>query len=355
MQRDVLSAEDLSMLTTRLKEAKRALARREAELMTQAEASLEEIFEVLSPPRRDEALRGLFDTLVVSLSVAACIRALFYQPFKIPTGSMQPTLYGIQSIDLPESAQAWYDAQPMRFCRWLLTGDAWHTIRAESTGAIVLNRSGSARPGYMELRIAGKPHYIPNDAFERNALRCRVGTDGKPRAIIGDILWSGRIVSGDFLFVNRWIWNFRHPKRGEVMVFSTNGIKGLQPGTHYIKRMCGLPNETISINAPKLLVNGRAVREPEVMSLITDKLQCRQGALPYSGFSPAQSETPFAQTLSKEGQSVKLGRDQYYALGDNSFNSYDSRYWGSVRERNLLGPASFVHWPFLSPRWGRVR
>jgi signal peptidase I len=52
---------------------------------------------------------------------------------------------------------------------------------------------------------------------------------------------------------------------------------------------------------------------------------------------------------------VLLSPGFYYAMGDNSFNSFDSRYWGPVPERNLLGPASVVHWPFTSPRWGWIK
>jgi hypothetical protein len=57
--------------------------------------------------------------------------------------------------------------------------------------------------------------------------------------------------------VNRWLWNFRHPRNGDVMIFSTTGINGLAQGTHYIKRMCGTPGDTVQIVKPDLFINGR--------------------------------------------------------------------------------------------------
>ena len=51
---------------------------------------------------------------------------------------------------------------------------------------------------------------------------------------------------------------------------------------------------------------------------------------------------------------MTLKADEYYAMGDNTGNSRDSRYWGPVPERNLLGPACLVYWPFTSPRFGRI-
>ena len=49
------------------------------------------------------------------------------------------------------------------------------------------------------------------------------------------------------------------------------------------------------------------------------------------------------------------GMNEYIALGDNSFNSYDSRGWGTVKEFNVIGPASFTLWPFGSGHWGLIK
>jgi signal peptidase I len=51
---------------------------------------------------------------------------------------------------------------------------------------------------------------------------------------------------------------------------------------------------------------------------------------------------------------VKLGGDEYWAMGDNSYNSSDSRYWGVVPQRNLVGPGMFCYLP-LASHWGVIR
>ena len=140
------------------------------------------------------------------------------------------------------------------------------------------------------------------------------------------------------------------------MVFSTTGITALQQGTHYIKRMTGLPNETLQIKAPNLIVNGAVVTEPKRIGQISRKEKLWAKSPAYSGFNPSGSRQVFlpGKSLADETDKVVLNGSQYYAMGDNSFNSYDSRYWGPVPERKLLGPASVVYWPFTSPRFGFI-
>ena len=140
------------------------------------------------------------------------------------------------------------------------------------------------------------------------------------------------------------------------MIFSTTGIEGLQQGTHYIKRMVGTPGETISIRAPELFVDGKAVCEPRRIGQISRRERFHPSAYPYAGFAPSgrpEYSRP-GRTISSEGDEVHLGSDEYYACGDNSPSSYDSRYWGPVPARNLCGIAGGVFWPFASHRWGPI-
>lgn len=331
-----------------------------AAMATAAEA-LDQCLTELSPPKPLAAWRENFDVLVVAISVAMAFRAYFYQPFKIPTGSMQPTLYGIHSQARDASEATLLDKQPFKFAKWLVTGQSFKIIRAQASGtANIFPSDSSKKPGYSPVVVAGKAYYVPNDAILANPPRLAGGITNGAHVKAGTVLWSGTVTSGDFVFVNRWKWNFSHPKLGDVMVFATTGIPKLIQGTHYIKRMTGRPGDTLQIAPPDLIVNGQIITEPERIGQIARREQIAPWAPPYAGFNPcgrnsAPASYSPAGTLCFPSDTVTLGPREYYAMGDNSFNSYDSRYWGPVPERNLLGPAAVVYWPLTSPRFGRIR
>jgi len=359
---DVMNTGELAFLDGHVQKVKAACREQDIAAMEAAGAELEACLNTLNPPKRMAGWRENFDVLVVAISVAMAFRAYFYQPFKIPTGSMQPTLYGIHSETREPSAATFLDKQPIKFAKWLVTGESFKVVRAKAAGTVhFMPGEGSKKPGYMPVVVAGVPHYVPNDVVEADAYRRPVGLRGGvsngASVRVGDVLWSGVVISGDFVFVNRWKWNFSYPKRGEVMVFSTSGITALQQGTHYIKRMTGLPNETLRIKSPNLLVNGAVVTEPRRIGQISRKEKVWPKGPAYAGFNPSGTRQVFlpGRSLADESDAVTLKGDQYYAMGDNSFNSFDSRYWGPVPERNLLGPATVVYWPFTSPRFGWIR
>jgi signal peptidase I len=149
----------------------------------------------------------------------------------------------------------------------------------------------------------------------------------------GDILWSGIVVSGDHLFVERLSYRFGKPKRGDIVVFRTAGIESLPPNTFYIKRVAGLPGERIRIEPPFLIVNDQKVTNPEIFSTISSESDG------YAGFE-------LGGRLSTPTDEFTLGPDEYFVLGDNTRNSADSRYWGPVPEKNIVGRATRIYWPF---------
>lgn len=367
-----------------------------------------ELLENLDPPKSFQAGREWLDILVVSISVAMAFRAYFYEPFNIPTGSMRPTLYGNYVEEAKPSDKSFMDWPLLSFAKFVVTGETFKEFRAPFGGWVGLSdrrqdgcfdlfvvKPGSSVPGNGSIlskplvrwltglvaenevdNITGVAR-IPAEAKEQvvanvNALRTKNAAEnsgpnasqGSVYVKKGDLLWCGRVRTGDFLFVNRWLWNFRHPARGDVMIFSTTGIEGLQQGTHYIKRMTGLPGEKLTIREPKLFVNDVEATEPRRIGQISRREKFADWAAPYAGYKPSGADRYYGadkmgaeggrRTIVHDGDSVTLGPDEYYACGDNSPNSYDSRWWGPVPAKNLRGIAGGVFWPFASPRWGTI-
>ena len=138
------------------------------------------------------------------------------------------------------------------------------------------------------------------------------------------------------------------------MIFSTTGLApnegggypgadgrrySVQQGTHYIKRMTALPGDTLEIKDAAVYIDGE--RQP---SFKPETGAAGEKSPPYD---PGDMTGP-----------VKLGSDEYFACGDNSFPanmSYDSRYWGAVPGEKLRGVASCVFWPIVNPRAGRIK
>ena len=346
-----------------------ALARKDVE-------GCKSLLEFLDAPKSCAAGREWLDILVVSISVAMAFRAYFYEPFNIPTGSMQPTLYGNHSEPCSPVQATVVDKSPLRWCKWLLTGRMYECFEAPFGGSLQFRPT---QTGHYDMRVVNgatgqvsRQMLVPTDVlhptetgdgpYRQTSFQLPNGLRPGSPVRAGQLLWSGYVATGDFLFVNRWLWNFRHPRRGDVMIFSTTGIhpreddrQHLQQGTHYIKRMTGTPNETLAIRNGRLQVDGAEPMEPRRIAQIQRREKWHEKAYPYAGYRV--SERPDfdfpGSTLAREGDTVKLGPAEYYACGDNSPSSYDSRYWGPVPAANLRGIAGGVFWPFTH-RWGPI-
>jgi signal peptidase I len=162
----------------------------------------------------------------------------------------------------------------------------------------------------------------------------------------GEVIARGAIDTGDQVFVDKCSYNFVKPHNGDVFVFRTNDIPAIRPDPiagppFYIKRLAGLPGDQLRIDPPFLYINGKKAEGygfERVMSVRP----------PYRGYTFGQ------QYLSKSDQTYTVPGNGYFAMGDNSYNSFDSRYWGPVPAENLVGRGLFVYWPFY-PHWGIIR
>jgi signal peptidase I len=338
MREDICSPELLAKLATATERVQKLWREKADEKMLRsAMDELQQVSHQVYPPHRRPKWHENTEVVVVALGVAMAIRAYFFQPFKIPTGSMQPTLNGI----IEEAHQPdWTDKVPFSFAKWLITG-------------------GNYKPETGELKTAG-----------------------------------------DHVIVNKFLYNFVPPKRGHVVVFDTAGISEnerktdvyafvdangrelaktsvvavngvlvdaaearplkeiaqmlatrYQMGvtyipvqsygislTYYIKRLVGEPGDEISIDNGYLVANGEKITKP-----FPFERQVNQ----YGGYE-------YAAKIESDADSIKLEKDEFLPFGDNSGNSRDGRYFGGVKCEKLLGPAVVVYWPF-GEHWGKIK
>jgi signal peptidase I len=221
------------------------------------------------------------------------------------------------------------------------------------------------------LLVGGVPHTIrvPADFDMQSALlesfpdvdpqlvRVPGGTgyalDFDQQVSVGDAVLRFDITLGDALFVDRLSYHFKRPEAGDPFVFRTGEIPGIEGGAgnivdkYYIKRIGGVGGETLEIKNGALLVNGEPRSEVEAF----ERNERQEGD--YKGYVyPTQNDPSNPpQLLTAPRVTVELPTGTFVALGDNSANSLDSRYWGYVPEKSVIGKAIFIYYPFTK-RWG---
>lgn len=343
MKEDIADVALISNIKAMERDLARAVRRRRHDEVVELSNKISAQVHDLVGEQKYSFIREHLEIAVVALSIAMAVRAYFFQPFKIPTGSMQPTLYGITVED--QSEPRIFDRFPFSWIIGAYTGAFYREVRATSSGY---------------------PSFVGHDKFfkyydiggVRHKVRLDMDVNFGPNQLVrsGDIIASGRFAFGDHIFVDRVTYNFRSPRRGEIFVFRTDSIDhpDITENTFYIKRMMGLPGETIEINNQNQLVidglplenlHSRRWTEEERAMLLPN------GSPVYiDGFIHARS----GAALSRPGDSIELADDEYLPLGDNTQSSLDGRYFGGVKRDDIVGPAFMVYWPF-SQRWGPIR
>lgn len=141
----------------------------------------------------------------------------------------------------------------------------------------------------------------------------------QPHKVIGASM-DTTFHDGEYILTDKIGYRFHQPTKGDVIVFKAPQ----NPDFDYIKRIIGTPGDTVTIKDGYVYVNGQELHENYIKSETI--------VLP-------------GQYL-KEGQSLKLGGDEYFVLGDNRSHSSDSRQWGTVPRKDIIGRAFFRYWPF---------
>ncbi|OIO59013.1 MAG: signal peptidase I [Verrucomicrobia bacterium CG_4_10_14_3_um_filter_43_23] len=330
------------------------------------------------------------EMILVAAILAIGIRAFFFQPFEIPTNSMYPTYNGMTSQVYTAS-----DEEPglaKRFIRAITLGSSHYNVTAQTAGQVsipIFDRSDALNivryekvggrkwfgllPAAMReytLYVNGQPlaikvplefsldetirkTFFPKDltlskAITRAAERGEIAYS--PQGLMintnqaveeGKTVLAFDLLAGDKLFVDRITYHFKRPKIGDPFVFRTINVPGLRgEDKYYIKRLVGLPGDILEVKEPVL----------------------------YRNSSPIEGAAAFNYNANLEGEYRGYGADRrlasglqeivpansFYAMGDNSHFSADSRYWGFVPEREVVGKAGFVFYPF-SKRWGLAK
>ncbi len=288
-----------------------ALRAGDADAMASLGEKLDKQLDKTFPRPRHAELRENIEVFLVAAIVAMAVRTFFLQPFKIPTGSMQPTLYGIVLTD---------DCDP--------------------------NESLPRRA--IDAVVSGKWPQHPEAPL--------------PVTLVKFFTWvlfghwppgAQCVFSGDHIFVDKISYHFRRPNRGEVIVFETDEITELRNrarGKFYIKRLIGLGGDTMQINPPHVRVNGEILDSRPAFERM---YSMRDGYNGYVLANPSPGSGFPNPKLQRPTDTYVVPDRHLFVMGDNSLSSLDGRFWGALPREALVGRAVLVYWPFTK-RFGPV-
>lgn len=381
-KRDVLPPKKLDEIESLRTQLTTAIKEKDGARIDALTVSINQTCERALPDAQSNWWAENIEVFFVSIVIAMGIRTYIAQPFKIPTGSMQPTLNGFIAEHTEEDPSPGFSGQILGW----LTGTSYvnavsdhdgeladknpltehnfllffqycnlhfkdgHTMRINAPLRQLMDPDGLGLPLYTNLSIVSTDEMTPDGKTMYRS------SGGGPMIKKGQIVARGILHGGDQVIVNKFLYHFRRPTRGEVFVFTTKNIdyiyRKMAPfdqlggSQHYIKRLAGVPGDTLDVQSPELLINGHPAVEAGFRRVI-DERKTNDVANAYHGYSPHRGiHLPI--TLSKEPHA------EYFAMGDNSYNSSDSRYWGPVPEKNVVGPGWFCYFPFTK-HWGLIR
>jgi signal peptidase I len=152
------------------------------------------------------------------------------------------------------------------------------------------------------------PYRIPSSSMEPTLHCARPGPGCEAR-------WSDRVLA------NRFIYHFRSPHRGDIVVFNTPPLAKVRCGAGgtFVKRLIALPGETWEERNGYVYINGKKLVEPYIK--------------------------PDRRDIGTSYPPRKIPKGMYFMMGDNRSQSCDSREWGTVPRKNLIGPVFMIYWP----------
>jgi signal peptidase I len=350
---------------------------------------------------------------LVAAIVILGIRTYFVQPFKIPTNSMWPTYYGMTAENFPPGGSA--PGPAAQVLRFLAYGAQRRTMVAPRDGEVTVPifRSADGKritvaytkkagrkwlvmptqvkeytfyvdgvatslqvpvdfgetefddmalgaffPTHeaLEAQIdretqAGRVEEVSQKADESTdhfylALRVPMGK----RVRAGEPIMRFDVLAGDQLFVDRVSYQFMRPKVGQGFVFRTDHIPDIERNfgdQYFVKRLIGVPGDSIELREPMILRNGSPITGSRAFDLNAGRVA------PYRGyFNATHDDSRYGMLF--PGDTITVPAHGYLALGDNSHDSFDGRFWGYVPEKDVVGRPLFIYYPFTK-RWGTAR
>ena len=291
-------------------------------------------------PRRVRLVVDWVVTIVGAIAIVLAIKAWVVNPYRIPSSSMEPTLHCARPATGCEA----------RFSDRVLANRFIYHFRDPERGEIVVFKTTPAvvqkcsAGGTFVKRIIGLPGETVRIRLIVDWVVTIVGAIAIVLAIKAWVVNPYRIPSSsmeptlhcarpatgcearfsDRVLANRFIYHFRDPQRGEIVVFKTTPavVQKCSAGGTFVKRIIGLPGETVRIRLINgrefVYINGRKLDEPYVQPS-------------RRGFGPEKT--------------YRVPQGQYFLMGDNRSSSCDSRQWGGMPRGNILGKVFATYWP----------
>jgi len=155
---------------------------------------------------------------------------------------------------------------------------------------------------------------------------------------------DGTKIGGDHLFIEGYAYWFAKPQRGDIVVYKVDGIQEdkrefyrLPSGEFYVKRIIGVPGDVLSVQNGHLYNRGRLLSEPEILT----KLEFSDYHFPNQTY------------LKNSTGDYTVPDGSCFVVGDNTTNSLDSRFYGPISEKEIIGRVSKIYWPLS--RAGKVK
>lgn len=384
-RRDVMAPSELAQLQRRQQSLRAAIRERRDASQLQVEVeSLEDALRRTGGAFYPKStLTEYIEFFLVAAIVILGLRAFFVQPFKIPTNSMWPSYHGMTGEVFPTPAdEPGFVARGFRFVTELalarrvdapVEGEiAIPVTIVDNERHVVPYRAVPGKKWFLlptivreyEIGVGRTPvtvrvpadfdlDRVLLDAFFEGADRFPVVSSRSPGQTVllrtgrnvaaGDRVLAFDILTGDQLFVDRLSYHFVKPRVGQGFVFRTGHLPDLHRlvsgpnDQYYIKRLVGGPGDVLEIREPVLYRNGEPITGSESFGKNAERVDN------YPGFRP--------EGRMQEGVKVEIPADRYMAMGDNSASSLDSRYWGSIPAKDVVGRPLLIYYPFTK-RWG---